>query len=312
MNKKTLLANGLLLLTAFIWGLGFVSQRAGMAYVGPFTFNGSRFLLAALVLVPVTIFINRSKKAKEADLEFVTGKKKEKKRLLLGGVCCGTMLFCGSSLQQIGLVYTTASKSAFITALYIVLVPLFSLFLGHRPGIRSWIGVFLGAIGLYMLCMNESFHIATGDLVVLVGALFWTGHVLCVDHFLGWGVDSVKLSLLQFSFCTIVGFLFMFLFEDPSIEALKSCALLIFYSGCLSAGVGFTLQIIGQKYTSPTVASLLMSMESVFGALAGVVILHEHLTGKELGGCIFMFSAIIISQLPAKLKHTDTKPDALP
>ena len=304
MRNKRILANGLLLLTAFIWGVAFVAQRVGMEYIGPFTFNGARFFLATLVLIPVTFFMEGKKKQnRPAETKSVCTpeeQKKQKKLLLLGGICCGTFLFCGATFQQVGLVFTTASKSAFITALYIVLVPVFSLLLKHKPSIQCWIGVVFGAIGLYLLCITESFQIARGDFIVLVGAFFWTGHVLTVDHFVTRGVSAVKLSLAQFAFCTLLSFCCMFLFEKPAWSAICSCAVLLLYTGVLSAGVGFTLQVIGQKYTNPTVASLLMSMESVFGALSGVILLHEILSLKELCGCAFMFAAIIISQIPKK------------
>lgn len=298
MKHKQLFANGILLLTALIWGTAFAAQRVGMDYIGPFTFIAGRFFLSSLMLVPLALLSDRmQKKETAAD---AADKKKQRNWLLLGGLCCGTCLFFGSTFQQVGLVFTTASKSAFITALYIVLVPLCSIFLRHRPSIQCWIGVILGAVGLYLLCITGSFQIAKGDFIVLIGAFFWTGHVLSIDFFLSKGVNAVKLSLLQFCYCTVLGLIAAFLRETPNFHAILTCAIPLLYAGCLSGGLGFTLQAIGQKYTNPTVASLLMSMESVFGALAGIVLLHEVLSAKELFGCIFLFAAILISQIPKR------------
>lgn len=303
MNKKQIIGNTFLLMTAIIWGLAFVAQRVGMDYVGPLTFTGSRFWLATLVLIPVVYFNDRSEKKALTD----SGKKEitkeeaaaERKKLLTAGIICGTILFIASILQQFGLVFTSAGKTGFITALYIIIVPVFGLFLKRRLGIKGWIGVVFGVIGLYMLTITESFTIAKGDFVVLIGAFFWAGHVLAIDFFVS-RVNSVKLALTQFAVVSILGTITMFIFENPDWSSLVSCAVPILYSGILSGGVAFTFQILGQRNTSPTVAALILSMEAVFGAIFGFLILEEIMTSRELLGCVLMFAAIVISQLPNK------------
>jgi drug/metabolite transporter (DMT)-like permease len=305
MKAKKLVGNLLLLLTAIIWGSGFVAQRAGMEFVGPLTFGASRFWLAFLVLIPVVHFMNKvDQKALAASGKTIPPKTpaeiaKSKKTFWTASILCGTMLFCGSILQQFGMVFTTAGKAAFITALYILLVPVFSLVLKHRPSLTSWIGVACGTIGLYLLCITESFTIAMGDFIVLIGAVFWACHVLFIDHFLPY-VNPAKLAMTQFGICAMYSTIGMLIFERPSWSAVATCAVPILYAGIMSGGMGFTLQIFGQRYTSPTVASLLLSMEAVFGAIFGFLLLHEVMSSRELTGCFLMFGAIIISQLPDK------------
>jgi drug/metabolite transporter (DMT)-like permease len=305
LNKKKLIANLLLLLTAIIWGLSFVAQRVGMDYVGPLTFTATRFWLAVLVLIPIVYFSGKAeKKALERSSEKPVSltedeKKKAKKIYLIAGFCCGSVLFLASTIQQVGMVFTSAGKTGFITALYIVLVPVFGLFLKQHPGIKCWIGVALATIGLYLLTITESFTIALGDFVVLISAVFWASHVLVIDHFVPY-VNPVKLAIFQFAVCATLSSIGMFLFEKPQLEAIMNGAIPILYSGALSAGIGFTLQILGQKNTTPTVASLLLSMEAVFGAVFGFLLLSEIMSMRELLGCLLMFVAIIISQLPNK------------
>ncbi len=305
MDKEKLMGNILLLLTSLVWGSAFVAQRVGMDFVGPLTFNGARFVLSALVLVPVMYFMNRNKKKNPAEGEEGASEDVQNQRntLIKAGIACGSILFCGSTLQQFGLVFTTAGKAGFITALYILLVPIFSLVIKHRPGIKCWIGVVFGAVGLYLLCITESFSIALGDLVVLVGAGFWALHLLVIDHFLPKISDAVKLSFIQFSVCAFYSLIAALIFEEISINAILRGAVPILYAGVLSGGVGFTLQIFGQRHTNPTVASLLLSMEAVFGAVFGFLLLNEIMTQRELLGCVLMFCAIIISQLPDKKKQ---------
>lgn len=310
MDKRKLTGNLVLLLTALIWGSAFVAQRVGMDYVGPFTFGFSRFIFAALILIPVMYFMDQSKRKQleqnkeNSDLLELTLEEKiqQKKMFLIGGISCGTILFCGSTLQQFGLMFTTAGKAGFITALYIVLVPIFSLFLKHRPGVKSWIGVCFGAMGLYLLCITESFTIQQGDFIVLIGAGFWAAHLLVIDHFLPRISDPIKLSFLQFCICALYSGIAALIFEEIHLTDLLQCAIPILYAGLLSGGVGFTLQIVGQKYTTPTVASLLLSMEAVFAAIFGFLLLGEKMNTRELMGCLLMFVAIIISQLPDKNK----------
>lgn len=308
MKKEKLLGNSFLLLTSIIWGSAFVAQRVGMDYVGPLTFGMARFTLAALVLIPVMHFIRWNDKKQHLNLPEETEGllpeelKNQRNILLKAGVACGSVLFCGSTLQQFGLVFTTAGKAGFITALYIVLVPIFSLVLKHKPGIKCWVGVVFGAAGLYLLCITESLTIAPGDLIVLIGAAFWAMHLLVIDHFLPKISDVVKLSFIQFCVCAGYSLIGAVIFEEISLNSILQGAIPIFYAGVLSGGVGFTLQIFGQRHTSPTVASLLLSMEAVFGAVFGFLLLHEIMTQREIFGCILMFVAIIISQLPDKKK----------
>lgn len=307
MNKEKLTANALLLLTAIIWGSAFVAQRVGMDYVGPFTFQATRFTLACLVLLPVIYLMGKSN-AKQLETSgekkelTPEEKKQERKTLIKAGIACGCFLFCGGSFQQFGLVFTSAGKTGFITALYIILVPIFSLVLRHRPSVKCWIGVVFGAFGLYFLCITESFSIAPGDLIVLIGAAFWACHVLIIDHFLPKVSDPVKMSFIQFVTVVVFSYICAFIFEDVSWNAILEGAIPILYAGVLSGGIGFTLQILGQKHTNPTVASLLLSMESVFAAVFGFLLLNEIMSVRETFGCVLMFIAIIISQLPDRKK----------
>lgn len=301
MNTQKLLGNSLLLLTAVIWGSAFVAQRVGMEYVGPLTFVAVRFWMAAAFLIPVAFIVNQvDRRSKSKQLENPVSKGLDKS-LLIAGLVCGIILFAGTTFQQFGLVFTTAGKAGFITALYIVLVPVFGLVVKQHPGYKSWIGVIIATFGLYFLTMTESLSIAVGDFIVLIGAGFWALHVLFIDHYSP-KLDAIKLSIIQFVVCAILGTIAMFVFEDPTWSTIRTGLIPILYAGVLSGGVGFTLQIMGQRYTSPTVASLLLSMEAVFGALFGYLILDEIMTGRELLGCVLMLAAIILSQLPNKEK----------
>ncbi len=304
MDRKQLKGNLLLLTTATIWGSAFVAQRVGMDYVGPLTFSWARFVLAALVLIPVVQFLNKSSQSNgqgdAAENKELTPeeRRQQKKMLMKASLTCGCVLCAANVFQQVGLVSTSAGKTGFITALYIVLVPLFSVVLKHRPGLKCWIGVALGTVGLYFLCITSSFTIAPGDLVVLIGAGFWAAHILVIDHFLPKVSDPVKMSMYQFAVVAVICFIGSLIFEDISIPAVFDCAIPIMYAGILSGGVGFTFQILGQRHTNPTVASLILSLESVFAAIFGYLLLKEVMTSREIAGCILMFGAIIISQLP--------------
>ncbi|MGI6752049.1 MAG: DMT family transporter [Anaerovoracaceae bacterium] len=308
MNKKKVAANFILLFTAFIWGTGFVAQRVGMEYIGPLTFIAIRFFLATIMLLCV-IWLSKMKAkitgnpSKLLDTEEKKAvSQKDRRIFIVAGFSCGGILFCGAYMQQLGLVFTTAAKASFITALYIIIVPLLGLFLKHHIGIKCWIGVASGSVGLYLLCITEAFTMAKGDFIVVIGAFFWACHVLVIDLFLPM-IDGVKLAAFQFAVCSAIAGIAMIIFETPLLDAILACAFPIAYAGIVCAGIGFTLQIIGQKYTSPTVASLLMSTEAVFGAVAGFIILNEKMTNRELTGCAFMLAAIVLSQLPEKQKE---------
>lgn len=290
----------MLLLTALIWGSSFVAQRAGMDYIGPFTFNGIRSLIGGIVLIPVILLFAKREPKEENEGELSRdAKRAEQKTLLTGGLACGIVLFIASSLQQIGVVYTTAGKAGFITALYIVLVPILGVFIGKKVRPVIWLCVALSVAGLYLLCMKGGFSLSKGDFLVLLCALAFAVHILVIDHFSP-KTNGVKLSCIQFFVCGIISLIPMFALEAPVWSEILSCWVPILYAGVLSCGVAYTLQIVAQKNTDPAVASLLLSLESVFAAISGVIILHEHIAARELTGCVIMFAAIIIAQLPSK------------
>ena len=284
----------LLFLTAFIWGSGFVAQSSGSNYAQPFTFGFVRCILGALVLF-VFIKITDRRKPQGKDLS------DDKKTLIVGGISCGVVLCIAMSLQQIGIEHTTVGKGGFITALYIILVPILGIFLKKRVGIQVWSSVALAAVGLYFLCITESVSIQTGDLYMLVCAIFFSVHILVIDYFSP-KVDGVKMSCLQFFVCAILSGIMMLIFETPDVQSLLAGWFPILYAGVLSCGIAYTLQIVGQKGADPTIASLILSTEAVVSVLLGFLILHEKLTLRELLGCILMFGAIILAQLPGRNK----------
>ena len=282
------------MLAALIWGSAFVAQSVGMDYTGPYTFNVMRSFLGSLVLLPVIFFLDKKKSEEEKE-------RADKKVLIKGGICCGIILTISTTFQQIGLLHTTAGKAGFITALYILIVPILGIFLGKKAGIKVWISVVLALGGMYLLCVTSEFTIAFGDLMVLACAFVFSLHILAVDHFSPM-VDGVKLSCIQFFVCGTLSSFPMFLLEHPQLGQILDAWLPIAYAGILSSGVAYTLQIITQKHLNPTVASLLMSLESVSAALTGWLVLHERLSARELLGCVLVFAAIILSQLPEKAK----------
>lgn len=297
MNKFTVRQSLLLLLTATIWGTAFVAQSTGMEYIGPFTMNATRCLLGGLVLLPVIFLMNRKKMV--GDEAEKTEPTKNNKTLYVGGILCGILLCIASNLQQIGIKYTTVGKAGFITALYIIMVPILGIFAHKKVGVKIWIGVVLAVAGLYLLCMKEGFALTMGDSYVLACAMFFSFHILVVDYFSP-KVDGVKLSCIQFFTCSILSGIGMVIWEQPQIAQILEAWLPICYAGILSCGVGYTLQIVGQKGMNPTVASLIMSLESVVAAIAGFLLLGQTMSGRELAGCILMFGAIILAQLPEK------------
>lgn len=296
MNKFVIKQSLILLLTATIWGVAFVSQSVGMDYVGPFTFNAIRSLIGAAVLIPV-VFLMRKLSGETDRREETHGK--EDRVWIRGGVCCGVILAAASSFQQFGIKYTTVGKAGFITAMYIILVPVLGIFFGKKVGVRIAVSVAVAVAGLYLLCMTESFRLETGDILVMVCAVIFSFHIMVIDQFSPL-TDGVKMSCMQFLTCGILCGICMFLFESPKLSMILAAWKPILYAGVLSCGVGYTLQIIGQKGMNPTVASLIMSLESVISVLAGFVLLHEILSKRELFGCVLMFAAIILAQLPGK------------
>ncbi len=302
MSKK-MQSNILLLFTALIWGSSFVAQKSGMDYIEPFTFNGIRMLIGGLVLIPVILLMDR-KKTPDKDAQPVSAeeKAKAKKEMITGGICCGLAIFAASSLQQFGVSYTTAGKAGFITTLYVVIVPIISVLLRKRVRPIMWLCVVLGAVGLYLLCMtDDSFKLSFGDTLVLLCAVAFAVHIMVVDHFAA-KIDGTKLSCIQFLTSGVLGLIGMAIFESPDINAILDCWLPILYAGVLSCGLGYTFQVIAQKYAEPTVASLLMSLESVFAVISGAILLHETMSIRELTGCAVIFAAVIISQIPEKKK----------
>ena len=286
--------NILLVLTALIWGCAFVAQSVGMDYVGPFTFNTARFLIGAIVLLPVIWFMDRQRK---------TGAEKGagQKTLIIGGICCGIALAVASTLQQWGILFTTVGKAGFITAMYIVIVPMLGIFIGKkvRPLIIGCVAI--AVVGFYFLCMTESLRLGLGDFLVLLCAIAFSIHILVIDHFSP-KVDGVKMSAIQFLTAAIISAVPTLLWEQPVFTEILQAWQPVLYAGIMSCGVAYTLQIIAQKNADPTVASLLLSLESVFSVLAGWVLLGQGLSLKELFGCVLIFCAIILAQLPEKKK----------
>lgn len=298
--KQQIKSSLILLLTATIWGVAFVAQSVGMEYIGPFTFNAIRCVLGGLVLIPVILVL---KKKKETGTE--NQEKEDKKTLWMGGIACGVILCIASNLQQFGIMEASVGKSGFFTALYIVMIPVIGIFIGKRPGIKLWFCVALAVVGMYLLCMKDgSFTIERADIMLLLCALAFSFHILVVDYFSP-KVDGVKMSCIQFFVCGVLSAVGMLFTETPDISNIQAAWLPLLYAGLLSCGVGYTLQIVGQKGINPVIASLIMSLESVISALAGWVILGQVLSPKEILGCVLMFVAIIITQIPIGNKKTD-------
>lgn len=291
MNRYTLRQSMILFMAAAIWGFAFVAQSVGMDYVGPYTFVTARNVVALAVLLPWVAAARRQRKK--------GGQRRSGRRpLIYGGVCCGICLFAASVLQQFGMKYTTVGKAGFITAMYIVLVPVFGIFAKKKTGVKVWIAVAAALAGLYLLCMTKGdFQLQKGDVCILGCAAVFALHILVVDHFSPL-VDGVELSCVQFAVNAVLGTVLMLLLEQPRMADLLAAWLPIVYAGALSSGVGYTFQIIGQKGMNPTVASLILSLESVISVLAGWLLLHQALTARELAGCALVFAAIILVQLP--------------
>ena len=288
----------LLLLTAFIWGIAFVAQSVGMDYVGPLTFNASRFIIGAIFLIPCIAFLDKLKeKENQAACKNIPAAPQNKKVLITGGICCGIAIAAASTLQQYGIAYTTVGKAGFITALYIVIVPILGIFLKRKPRLIIWFSVLLALVGLYFLCMTDSLSFSKGDTLVLLCAFVFSLHIMIIDHFSPM-VDGVRMSCIQFAVAGVLCGIPALIFEHPTFSSLIAAWAPILYAGILSCGVAYTLQIVAQKNYDPTVASLLLSLESVFSVLAGWVILHQALSPREIFGCVLVFIAIILVQLP--------------
>ena len=301
MQKNNALGSMILTLTAIIWGTSFAFQRVGMESIEPITFTAARMSLASLAIWLVAFLLGR-REAKNPPKRSVEEEQLRRKSTLLGGICCGIFLTAASLFQQIGMVTTTAGKAGFITALYMVLVPIFNFILFRkRNSILVWAGVLIGVVGMYLLCIKDGFHLTHGDTLVCICAFLFTGHILCCDYFTRNG-DPVRIAAIQSTMVFLISTVIAFLAEEPTWEKITSAVIPILYCGVVSAGAGYTMQLIGQKYTDPTIASLLMSLESVFAVLGCAVILHERMSPREALGCIIMFAAILLVQIPVKPK----------
>ncbi len=282
-------ANLMLLVTAAIWGFAFVAQRVAMEHLGPFSFNGIRFLLGAMSLLPLIWFFSRQKKT-------VAAVKSPMSIWLAGGVA-GAILFCAAALQQVGLLYTTAAKAGFITGLYMILVPFLGLFLRHVTGLNAWIGAMIALVGLYLLSINADFSMSKGDFLMFIGAIFWACHILWIDH-VGSRVDALKLSSVQFLSCGILSMGVAFWLEQPDLSQAFLVWESVLFASFISVGVAYTLQVVAQKKAKPTHAAIIMSMEAVFAAIGGVAFLDETLPMRGWIGCGLMMAGMLLSQVP--------------
>ena len=292
----------MLLITSLIWGTAFVAQSEGMNYVEPFTYNAMRTLLGGVVLIPVMILFRFSDKR--------NGKEKSScslRNTVIGGICCGIALFIASSFQQAGIAQTTAGKAGFVTALYIVIVPMIGIFQHKKMPLQMWLFIAIALAGFWLLCIKQDIGISSGDLLVFFGAIAFAVHITVIDYFNQKNTDGILMSCIQFFTAGLLMLICMFIFEKPTIPNIMGAGGTILYAGILSCGVAYTLQILGQKHTNPTLATMLMSLESVFAALSGWLILGEKLSIKEFIGCVLIFAAVILAQLAGtdKLKKIE-------
>ena len=291
------------ILAAFIWGTAFVAQDMCADSIGAFTFNATRYFIAVLALLVVILI--KDGLAKDKPSLSPIQKKAANKQLWLGGLCCGTALAVASNFQQAGMVAGTDSgKAGFLTALYVVLVPLFGLFFKRKVNLSTWIAVVLSVVALYLLCIKGEFSLAPGDLLILVCAVCFAVHILVIDHFTAF-CDGVKLSCIQFLFAGIISAICMFIFETVDFAASWSCIMPLLYVGIFSCGVGYTLQILAQKDSNPTVVTILLSLESVFAVIAGAIILKQQMSVREYIGCAVMFAAVILAQIEFPSKKAE-------
>lgn len=307
MSKK-LRSDLMLLLTAFIWGSSFIAQSKGADLLGPFTFNAFRYALAVISLLPVIYILGKKNSAKsESEPLNQNDHKAQRSILIKGGIATGLVLFVSTSLQQYAMAFTTAAKAGFITTLYVILVPIVGIFLKKKVRPLIWGCAILGVVGLYLLSIKPgTFSISHGDFFVLLCALGFTGHILVIDYFSP-KTDGVKLSCIQFAVVSVASFIAMMFTEHLVITDVISAVIPLLYAGVMSSAVAYTLQIVAQKDADPTVASLILSLESVFAAICGAIILGETLTGREISGCVVMFIAIILAQLPSKAERLPNK-----
>jgi drug/metabolite transporter (DMT)-like permease len=302
MKKHTYKYNILLLLAATIWGFAFVAQRVGMQYIGAFTFNGVRFAIGSLSVIPVMIYFNNTKNEKSKSLK--------PSNVYIAGFLAGLILFLGSSFQQVGLIGTTAGKAGFITGLYIVIVPICGIFLKQYISLNSWLGAIIAVVGLYLLCVTGDFNISFSDLLELAGAFFFAFHILLIDYY-SQKVDTLKLAFIQFFICSVLSMITAVLYESINFNDIIKASVPILYGGICSVGVAYTLQIMGQKNAKPSHAAIILSMESVFASIGGFIILNEHLGIKGFFGCTLMLMGMLLSQMkrPKKILQTSLGSD---
>jgi drug/metabolite transporter (DMT)-like permease len=284
-------------LAALIWGTAFVAQSVGAEYVEPFTFNAARSAIAFLCLLVLCLVLRAKRKRDFAGQ--AAARPSSRRDLAVGGICCGVALTVAANLQQKGLETTTSGKAGFITALYIVIVPILGVFLKKKAPRMIWVSVALAVVGLYCLCITEDFSITGGDFYIMLCALCFAGHILVIDHFTQ-KVDGVELSCVQFLVMTVLSTVGMLVTETPSAAAVMACIGPILYVGIFSSGVAYTLQILAQKDSNPTVVSLLLSLESVFATVAGALVLGDRMSGREYVGCGLMLAAVVLAQLPER------------
>lgn len=302
MKEKRFVGSLMLTLTAFIWGIAFVAQSVGMEYVGPYTFNAVRFLIGGMVLIPCIAFLKKQGAGGTAAVRMTA----ERRRMaVIGGLSCGLCLGVASTLQQLGILYSdSVGKVGFITSLYIILVPILGMFLGKKVGFNIWGSVAVAVVGMYLLCMKGGLSVQTGDVMVFISALIFSLHIMAIDYFSP-RTDGVVISCVQFFVASAFSGVLMLIFETPTLAGLAAAWAPVLYAGVLSCGVAYTLQVLAQKNIEPTVASLIMSLESVFSLLAGWVILNQKLSGQELFGCVLVFAAIVLAQLPVRERVPD-------
>lgn len=289
-----------LFITAIIWGSAFVAQKIGLGSIGSFYLSAFRMLLGAVALCIMVLILNlKTKKATTKKTE--AEEKKDRKTLIIGGFLCGIVIFFAFNLQQMGLVSVDAGKTGFITALYIILVPIMGIFLKHKTSLFTWIGALVGVAGLYFLCITEDFSINPGDIIVMIGAFFWAAHILCIDYFAP-RINILKLNAFQFFVAGFISLIVAIIVEDITLSGFWQATPAILYTAIFSTAIAYSFQALGQKHLNPTVASIIMSTEAFFAVVFGVLFLGEHLTYREVIGCILMFSAIILAQIPPPKK----------
>lgn len=285
-NKK-LRSSLMLLLTAIIWGFAFVAQTVGSNAVGPMTFNGTRYIIGSAVLVPVIMMLQKNGTIKETPFT---------KEAVIGGICCGVCLFVAGSIQQYGLIRSTVGRGSFITALYVIIVPILGVFMKKKIGAKLWISVAIAIIGMYLLCINETMSLGLGEVLLLLCAFFFSIHIMVIDHFSP-KANGVVISCIQFLVAGILSLIGTVLTENPTVDQLHQAGISILYAGIGSCGIAYTCQVVFQKDLSPTAASLILSLESVFGAIGGWLLLGQALSLKEIIGCLLMFGAIVLAQI---------------